>query len=185
MSAALVTVEAYRVDDLAPAVRDRLLDRERVDAWETWLTVDAGAMLVDLLRDRLDGVDGLDVTAWSLDYYAGMVVEGDIVDGRAFATSLGLPHHDLGAGVSLDPHHGRGVWPGTTYVVSETDDGDDYRDDPLSAALGDLIGEVLATVSAWAHDVTGDAAILDGLREGDYWYDRTGDYLVDVVEVIA
>jgi hypothetical protein len=182
MSAAMITVEAYRVDDLTPAARDRLLDRERIAAWETWVTDEAGAMLVDYLRDQLDGVEGLDVTAWSLDYYPGAVVEGDVVDGRAFATSLGLPDHDLGESVSLDPHHGRGVWPGTTYVVVETDDGDDYRDKAMSGALDGVIGDALRTVSAWAHEVTSDDAILDGLREADYWYDRTGDYLCDVVD---
>jgi hypothetical protein len=186
MSAAtLVTVEAYRVDDLTDAARDRLLERERIAAWETWITDEVGVMLVDQLRERLDGLDALDVTAWSLHYYPGAVVEGDVVDGRAFATSLGLPDHDLGESVSLAPYHGRGVWPGTTYVLVETADDRDHRDDPMSEALGEVIGDVLRVVSAWADEVTSDEAILDGLREGDYWYDRTGDYLTDVVEVIA
>jgi hypothetical protein len=87
--------------------------------------------------------------------------------------------------VSLDPYHGRGVWPGATYVVVETAEGSDYRDDPLSEALGEVVGEALRAVSSWAHEVTSDEAILDGLREAGWWYDRHGRYLGDVVEVIA
>jgi hypothetical protein len=182
----LVTVEAYRVDDLSDAARGRLLDREREAAWETWITDEVTVMLTDYVRDRLDGVDGVEVTAWGIEPSAGAVVEGDVVDGRAFATSLGLPDHDLGEGVILDPYHGRGSqWAGTTYVLVVDDDLGRYRDDELSEALGEVIGEALDAARAWADDVTSDAAILDGLMEADYWYDRTGDYLMDVVEVTS
>ena len=186
MSAAtLVTVEAYRVDDLTDAARDRLLDREREAAWGSWLTDEVTAMLTDYVRDRLDGVDGVEVTAWAIDHGGGAVVEGDVVDGQAFATSLGLPDHDLGEGVILDPFHGRGSsWAGTTYVLVHDGDGR-YRDDVMSEALGGVIGEALDAARAWADEVTSDAAILDGLREAGWWYDRTGDHLVDVVEVTS
>jgi hypothetical protein len=181
----LVTVEAYRADELDPRALARLLDREREDAWGLWLTDDAGVMLADLIGERLDGVDGLDVTAWSLDYYAGAVVEGHVVDSYAFAASLGAPDHDLGIGVTLDAHHGRGVWPGTTYVVVETAEGSDYRDELLSESLEVVVRDALVAVSAWAHEVTSDEAILAGLVEAGWWYDRHGRYLGDVVEVIA
>ena len=73
---------------------------------------------------------------------------------------------------------------GTTYVVV----GDGFgwsRDDAASEALGHLIGDALDEARAWADEVTSDAAILDALRDEDGWYDRTGDYLVDVVAEVT
>ena len=182
---ARVVVKAYYADELDPPAIARLLDRERTAAWDTWVTDEVAVMLVDRLRERLAGVDGLDVTAWALDYYRGAVVEGDVVDGRAFATALGLPDHDLGYGVSIAPYHGSGSWPGTSYVLVHTGEHADHRDDVLSEALGDVIGDVLTEASEWAEAVTSDEAILAGLVEGAWWYDRRGRYLGDVVEVIA
>jgi hypothetical protein len=183
---ALITVEAYRVDDLTPAVRDRLLDRERIAAWETWVTDEVTAILTAYLRDRLDGVDGVEVTAWGIEPSAGAVVEGDVVDSRALARALGVPEDDRP--LRLDPDHGRGSqWAGTTYVLVDHD-GDGYgwsRDDAASEALGHMIGDALDEARRFADDVTSDAAILDYLRDADGWYDRTGDYLVDVVEVTS
>jgi hypothetical protein len=184
MSAAtLVTVEAYRVDDLTDAARDRLLDREREDAWGSWLTDEVGAMLTDYVRDRLDGVDGVEVTAWAIEHGGGAVVEGDVVNPHALARALGLPDDDRP--LRLDPYHGRGSsWAGTTYVL--VGDGEGWsRDDAASEALGHLIGDALDAARAWADEVTSDAAILDGLREGGWWYDRTGDYLTDVVDYVT
>ena len=183
---ALITVEAYRVDDLTPAVRDRLLDRERIAAWETWVTDEVTAILTAYLRDRLDGVDGVEVTAWGIEPSAGAVVEGDVVDPRALARALGIPEDDRP--LRLDPYHGRGSqWAGTTYVLVDHD-GDGFgwsRDDAASEALGHMIGDALDEARRFADDVTSDAAILDYLRDADGWYDRTGDYLVDVVEVTS
>ena len=179
----LVTVEAYRVDDLTPSARDRLLDRERIAAWETWVTDEVTGILTDYLRDRLDGVDGVEVGAWGIDPGAGAVVEADVVNPRALARSLGLPDEDRP--LRLDPYYGRGSqWAGTTGVLVEDDDG--YETSPheaASAALADLIRDALDEARAWADDVTSDAAILDGLRDGDLWYDRRGDLLIDVAEV--
>jgi hypothetical protein len=178
-------VEAYYADELDQPALARLLDRERDDAWGTWVVDEVGAMLLDRLRERLDGIDRLAVTAWSLDYYAGAVVEGDVVDGRAFATALGAPDHDLGWGVSLAPQHGGGQWPGTTYVLVHTGEGSDHRDDVLTEALGRVVAEVVAEVSQWAEDVTSDGAILAGLVDAAWWYTADGRYLADVVEVIS
>jgi hypothetical protein len=180
----LVTVEAYRVDDLTDAARDRLIERERTTAWGTWLVDEVTEILTDYLRDRLDGVDGVEVPAWGIEPGEGAVVEGDVVDPRALARALGLPDDDRP--LRLDPDHGRGSrWAGTTYVLVDHDgDGDGWsRDDAASEALGDLIGDALDHARAWVDEVTSDAAILEGLRAGAWWYDRTGDQLIDVAEV--
>lgn len=178
----VITVEAYRVDDLTAGARDRLLDRERTDALGTWVTDEVTVMLTDHIRGALDGVDGVEVTAWSVEHGGGAVIEGDVVDPRALARSLAIPDDDRP--LRLDPYHGRGSqWVGTTYVDVDHD-GDGYgwsRDDAASEALGHVIGDALDAARTWVDEVTSDEAILSGLREADYWYDRTGDYLPDVV----
>ena len=183
-SPTLITVEAYRVDDLTPSARDRLLDRERIAAWETWVTDEVTGILTDYLRERLDGVDGVEVTAWGIEPGEGAVVEGDVVDPRALARSLGIPDDDRP--LRLSPYHAGGSrWAGTTDVLVD-DDGDGWsRDDAASEALGHLIADALNEARAWAEDVTSDAAILERLRDEDSWFDRAGHYVHDVREVIA
>ena len=185
MSAAtLVTVEAYGILDLPDAVRTRVLDRERTDAWDTWITDEVGAMLVDRMRDRLDGVEDVDVTAWAM-LHGGppsMVVEGTIVDPDAFAIAVGVPGHDVGLGLTLAPHHGRGgQWAGTTDVLRF--DGDDgcERDDVMSEALGEVMGEALAAVASWAEDAESDESLADGLDAGGWRFDRLGRHLDAVI----
>jgi hypothetical protein len=189
MSAAtLVTVEAYGILDLPDAVRARVLDRERADAWGSWITDEVGLMLADLIRDRLDGVDGVDVTAWAM-LHGGppsMVVEGTIVDPVRFAASVGVPGHDVGDGLDLAPHHGRGSqWAGTTDVVRYGPDGRE-RDDVLTEALGEVMGDVLAAVASWAEDAESDESLTYGLDAGGWRFDRFGRVLdAVIVEVTA
>ena len=185
MSAAtLVTVEAFGILDLPDAVRNRVIERERIDAWETWLTDEVGAMLLDQIATRLDGVEDVEVTAWAM-LHGGppsMVVEGTIVDSDAFAIAVGVPGHDVGLGLTLAPHHGHGSrWAGTTDVLRF--DGDDgcERDDVTSEALGEVIGEVLAAVAAWAEDAESDESLADGLDAGGWRFDRLGRHLDAVI----
>jgi hypothetical protein len=185
MSAATyVTVEAFGILDLPDAVRDRVVDRERLDAWGTWIVDEAAIMLVDLVRERLDGVEDVDVTAWAIlnGGPPSMVVEGTIVDPAAFAIAVGVPGHDVGEGLALDPHEGRSSqWAGTTYVLRH--DGDDgcERDDVLSRALGDLMAEVLDVVTTWAESAESDAALIEGLAEAGCSFDRLGRHLDAVI----
>ena len=184
MSAAtLVTVEAYGILDLPPAIRDRVIERERVDAWDSWLTDEVGEQLAELIRERLDGVEDVDVTAWAM-LHGGppsMVVEGTIVDPEAFATSVGVPGHDVGEGLDLAPYHGRGgQWAGTTDVLRDDGEGCE-RDDVMSEALGEVIGEVLAAVASWAEDAESDESLADGLEAGGWLFDRLGRHLDAVI----
>jgi hypothetical protein len=182
----LVTVEAYGILDLPDAIRDRVVERERSLAWCSWVRDEVAERLVELMVERLDGVVGVAVTAWSiLDGGRGsMVVEGDVVDPDALATSLGLAGHDVGEGLRLAPYHGRGgQWAGTTDVLRYGDDGAD-RDDVLTEALGDLMGEALNLVEVWAEDVTSDEALVESLDGAGWCYDRLGREL-DLVIVDA
>ena len=179
----LVTVEAYGILDLPDAIRDRVVDRERSLAWDSWVRDEVAERLVELMVERLDGVVGVAVTAWSiLDGGRGsMVVEGDVVDPDALATSLGLAGHDVGEGLRLAPYHAGGSqWAGTTDVLRYGDDGAE-RDDVLTEALGDLMGEVLNLVEVWAEDVTSDAAIVEGLDDEGRRFDRLGRHLDAVI----
>ena len=179
----LVTVEAYGIRDLPPATRDRVVEREREGAWGSWVRDEVAERLVELIRERLDGVVGLDVTAWSIlnGGRGSMVVEGDVVDDHALATSLGLAGHDVGLGLRLDPYHGRGSqWAGTTYVVRHDDDGP-QRDEAVTSALADAIREVVNLVEVWVEDVTSDEALIDGLEAGGWLYDRLGRHLDAVI----
>ena len=184
MSAAtLVTVEAYGILDLPPAIRDRVIERERTAAWETWMHSEVAEQLADGIAERIDGVEDVRVTAWSiLDGGRGsMVVEGTLVDPDAFATSLGLAGHDVRLGLTLDPHHANSSrWAGTTYVIRHDHDGPE-RDDVMSEALGDVIGDVLDTVAGWAEGVTSDDAIAESLDAAGWWYDRLGRDLDPVI----
>lgn len=182
----LVTVEAFGILDLPDAIRDRVVERERSLAWDTWVRDEVAERLVELMVERLDGVTGVAVTAWSiLDGGPGsMVVEGDVVDADALATSLGLAGHDVGEGLRLAPYQGRGSrWAGTTDVLRYGDDGAE-RDDVLTEALGDLMGEVLDLVEVWAEDVTSDEALVESLDGAGWCYDRLGREL-DLVIVDA
>lgn len=185
----LVTVEAYGILDLPPAIRDRVIERERYDAWETWLRGDVAERLAELIAERVDGVEGLAVPSWSvLDGGRGsMVVEGVIVDPDTFATSVGVPGHDVRLGLTLDPHHARSSrWAGTTYVIRHDHDGPE-RDDVMSEALGEVMRDVLDAVAGWAEGVTSDEAIAEGLDAAGWLYDRLGRDLdaVVVAEVTA
>jgi hypothetical protein len=181
---ALVTVEAYGILDLPPAIRDRVIERERVDAWDTWLTDEVGHQLADLIRDRLDGVEDVEVTAWAMLHGGApsMVVEGRIVDADAFAIAVGVPGHDVGEGLDLAPYHGRGgQWAGTTDVLRHDADEGCERDDVMSEALGEVIGEVLAAVASWAESAESDESLAEGLDAGGWRFDRLGRHLDAVI----
>ena len=182
-AATLVTVEAYGILDLPPAIRDRVIERERLDAWGSWLTDEVGEQLAGLIRERLDGVEDVDVTAWAM-LHGGppsMVVEGTIVDPDTFATSVGVPGHDVGLGLTLAPYHARGgQWAGTTDVLRHDGEGCE-RDDVMSEALGEVIGEVLAAVASWAEDAESDESLADGLEAGGWLFDRLGRHLDAVI----
>ena len=178
-----VTVEAYGILDLPPAIRDRVIERERDAAWSWWLLDEVAERLVELMAERLDGVEDVRVTAWSVlgGGRGSMVVEGTVVDPDTFATSLGVPGHDVRLGLTLDPYHARSSqWAGTTYVIRDDHDGSE-RDDVMSEALGELIGDVLHAVEGWAEGVTSDEAIAEGLDAAGWWYDRLGRDLDPVI----
>jgi hypothetical protein len=179
----LVTVEAFGVLDLPDDARARVLESERAAAWDGWIRHDVAAALTDTMAERLTGVEGVEVTAWVM-LHGGppsMVVEGRIDDPDTFATSVGVPGHDVGLGLTLALYHGRGgQWAGTTDVLRHDAEGCE-RDDVMSEALGEVIGEVLAAVVAWAEDAESDESLIDGLDAGGWRFDRLGRHLDAVI----
>ena len=185
----LVTVEAFGVYALSDDALRRVLDRERLDAWGSWLHEVVGDMLGEGIRERLDGVEDVRVPAWSiLDGGRGsMVVEAVVVDPDTFAASLGLAGHDVGLGLTLDPYHARGSqWAGTTYVLRHDHDGHE-RDAALTDALDDVMRRVLADVEAYAEDAESDERLAEALDLGGWRFDRLGRHLDAVIvdEVVA
>ena len=177
MSARTVTVQAFTFDELADDVRASLIEDERRYALECWLTIEVSERLVDGIVSRLDGVEDVDVTAWSLDYYPGAVVEGRVVDAHALAAALGHEGRDVGDGLTLDPFHGQGVYPGHTYVIRHDPEDGPNRDEALTSALAVIVDGALGEASAWEHEVTSDEALAEDLRGRGLLFDRRGQVL--------
>lgn len=179
----LVTVEAYGILDLPEEAQRRVLDRERIDAWHTWLQDEVSERLHEAVCSRLDGVADVKVPSWSLldGGPPSAVVEAAIVDDKAFAASLGLPDYNVGEGLTLDPYHAcSSRWAGTTYVLRHDDDGVG-RDDVLSEALGEVLGDALDEVAAYAENAESDQSLAEALDEGGWLFDRIGRHLDAVI----
>lgn len=190
MSARTVTVEAYTFDELPDPVRELLIEDERMSAWEGWVTDEVGAILVDQVASELDGVADVDVTAWALDYHEGAVVEGHVADAHALAAALGLPGHDVGDGLTLDPYHGQGVYPGHTYVLRHDPEDGPNADEALTSALAAIVADALRYASAWAEDVTSDYVMAERIEDRGHLFDRRGRVLDAIIvdapeEVVA
>lgn len=185
-----LTLDVFSLDELDEKVRARIVEREQVAAWESWAHWETDELLHEYANLALPGTDNLKVTAWSLHYYPGAVVECDVIDAARFTDALGvqLDDDDLENNrvmISVVPHHGRGSWPGESSVLVTrlTEDGDEDEDhDELSRALQETVMQVVRKVRDEMDAATSEEAITDGLLEARWLYLADGhrlDYVAD------